>query len=135
MSKEALEQFGKFVSEQGLESFQAQINAVVAQGHSMEEACVAYARENGFDVTEDEVRSINQEFPQELTDEQLDEATGGYMAPSTKPIVDAIASLICNHDWYFTGKEKEEPFFFFWSKHKKLYKCRKCGEREWRHED
>ena len=34
MSKEALEQFGKFVSEQGLESFQAQINAVVAQGHS-----------------------------------------------------------------------------------------------------
>ena len=59
----------------------------------------------------------------------------GFMAGPSGPLVDAIDSLVCGHDWYFTGKEKEEPFFFFWSKHKKLYKCRKCGEREWRHED
>lgn len=131
MSKEAFEQFGKYVSEQGLQSFQTRINAGVAQGQSMEEACVDYAKESGFDITLEDVKSTQTE----LTEEQLSEAAGGFMAPSSGPIVDAISGLICGHDWYFTGKEKEEPFFFFWSKHKKLYKCRKCGEREWRHED
>ena len=131
MSKESLDQFAGFVSEQGLQSFQEQINAGVAQGQSMEEACAAYAREKGFDVTAEEVKSINRE----LTDEELEEVNAGFMARPSGPLVDAIDSLVCGHDWYFAGKEKEEPFFFFWSKHKKLYKCRKCGEREWRHED
>ena len=131
MSREALDQFAGFVSARGLSSFRERINAGAAQGQTMEEACVAYARENGFDVTVEEVKALNVE----LTDDDLEKVSAGVLPPSSGPIVDAISSLICGHDWYFTGKEKEEPFFFFWSKHKKLYKCRKCGEREWRHED
>ena len=41
----------------------------------------------------------------------------------------------CEHDYILTGKECEDPFFIFWTRHKKEKICTKCGKTEWVHED
>ena len=131
MSREAFEAFGRSMSEEEIRDFQQRIGEEIAAGQSEEEACAAWARSKGYDVSADDLSRLRVE----LTEAQTEEVTAGIMAPSCAPIVDWIWGLICGHDWYFTGREKEESFYIFWSKHKKLYKCRKCGVTEWRHED
>ncbi len=74
----------------------------------------------------------------ELTMSQLDEVIagkGGINIPS-KPIADIISSLVCGgHNWVKTGREAEVPYFIFWSRHQKQYKCTKCGQKKWVYEN
>ena len=74
----------------------------------------------------------------ELSMSQLDEVIagkGGINIPS-KPIADIISSLVCGgHNWVKTGREAEVPYFIFWSRHQKQYKCTKCGQKKWVYEN
>ena len=61
-----------------------------------------------------------------LTMKELEQVVGGG---------NDILGVPCNHDWHYTGNEREGWWFFFWTKHEKEKKCSKCHETTWVYED
>ena len=41
----------------------------------------------------------------------------------------------CDHNWVFTGNERESWWFFFWTKHEKEYYCTNCHCTDWKYSD
>ncbi len=129
MSKEAFEDFRHSLTEEEKISFSNAITKEKDAGNDIWEACAAYGRAKGFDVTAEDFRN----GPRKLSEEDLEHISGGDML--YKPVIDAIMSMLHVHDFYPTGKEEEGTQYLFWKKRKLLYKCRICGLEEWREEN
>ena len=71
----------------------------------------------------------------ELNKEEMEKAAGGnhhdFLQFKSTGKDSCDVSPDGKHDYVFTGVEKEEPLFYFWSKHMKQYKCSHCGKMRW----
>ena len=65
-------------------------------------------------------------FAETLTQPEMEKVIGGG---------NDVLDVPCNHDWHYTGNEREGWFFFFWTKHEKEQKCSKCNATTWVWED
>ena len=131
MSKEALEQFTHQLTEAEKQDLLAQAEAAEAQGQTRESVCADYARAKGYDVTDEDFKSLRQP----LTEEEMDQISAGYRFPNIRLTQTASADqAACLHNWQYTGRHMEEPLLFFWVRHKKEYRCLHCGLTEWRYD-
>ena len=48
---------------------------------------------------------------------------------------DILEAGCYEHDWQYTGKEKEGWWFFFWTRHEKEQVCTQCHRTRWVYED
>ena len=61
-----------------------------------------------------------------LTMKELERVVGGG---------NDVLDVPCNHDWHYTGNEREGWWFFFWTKHEKEYYCTNCHCTDWKYAD
>ena len=59
---------------------------------------------------------------QPLNDDDLEDVAGGELGGSGDS---------CNHNFVYTGAEKDESYYIFWTAHYKEKKCTKCGQYRW----
>ena len=103
-------------------------------GASAEDACMQYAASKGYHVTADQIDEI--EGAVQLSADDLENVAGGTCFTAGTPSQDRLWSCPTDcRNKYLTGNEKEEPLFFFWSRHMKEYHCPDCNSTWWEHED
>ena len=73
------------------------------------EAAAEYIRSKGYDVAAADL--------QPLGDDDLENVSGG--------------GNLCIHKWKYLNKEKEESYYFFWTKRYKWCQCTTCGLKLW----
>ena len=110
----SLEQFKNEITEEGKEEFLAYMKEQTAKGKPSAEAVAEYIRSKGYDVTDADMQPLN--------DDDLEDVAGGELGGSGDS---------CNHNFVYTGAEKDESYYIFWTAHYKEKKCTKCGQYRW----
>ena len=101
---------------------------------TLEEA-LGIARERGYAITADEMKSAAEELagkPEELSPDMLEGIAGGTAFTAGSSWFNESMSCPSYHgNAYRTGNEDERSFFFFWSQHIIEYHCPDCGATYW----